>query len=247
MGFTTPIFLFVFFPLSVAGYYGAVLLEKKVAACEKWRLPDLFLLLVSLVFYSWVLWVHGAYLLGYIAAVYALGRYLAGGRRAGASLALAAGLVVLIAILYYYRYYDFTLLAAREITGREFAADRNVIVPLGISFLTFTAVSYLVDVYRGEQGAGSPLDAALYLALFTKVISGPIMRWKDFGAQVRRRELSVDRFVSGLNRIMIGFGKKLILADSFGVICADIQKFQGGHRRTHRLGLRVPLYAADLL
>lgn len=93
----------------------------------------------------------------------------------------------------------------------------SVMAPLGISFLTFSAISYLVDVKRGED-AGTFLDAALYLTFFPKVISGPIILWKDFRDIHRNSILSVPLFVSGLNRIMIGFIKKLIFADVFGAV-----------------------------
>ncbi|MGC4017980.1 MAG: MBOAT family O-acyltransferase [Muricomes sp.] len=97
-------------------------------------------------------------------------------------------------------------------------------MPLGISFITFSAVSYVVDIYRGDSSAGSILDTALYISFFPKVVSGPIVLWKDFQPQIKNRTVNDVQFMDGLNRIMIGYAKKVLLADSFGLMVADIQQ-----------------------
>lgn len=97
-----------------------------------------------------------------------------------------------------------------------------MIAPLGLSFITFSAISYLADIYRGQARSGSLLDCALYLSFFPKVVSGPIVLWKDFQPQIRSHTSTWETCADGLNRIMIGFVKKTILADTFGACLASI-------------------------
>ena len=125
--------------------------------------------------------------------------------------------------LYYYKYMDFTVAILNSYISKKIIWKTSW-VPLGISFVTFSAISYITDVYRGDAKSGSLLDVALYLTFFPKVVSGPIVLWKDFEGKIEHRKTSVDLFFNGLNRIMIGFGKKLILADYFGTVVASIQE-----------------------
>ena len=223
MSFTTPFFLFIFFPLSVALYYGAAALETWMPGLKKLRLSDLVLLGMSLVFFGWGILKNTMYLLVYILAVYALGRLLAARDKQGSRWILALGVTLLLGVLYLYKYHTFTATTINGLAGRTILPAGSLAPLLGISYLTFAAISYLVDIRRELAPAGNLLDAALYLAFFPKMLSGPIVLWRDFGPQLACRSRSVERFVSGLNRIMIGFAKKLILADTFGGLCAKIQ------------------------
>ena len=223
MGFTTTAFLFLFFPLSIACFYGAVAIEKTSPLLKKWRIADLVLFAFSLVFFGWSVLSDLVYFIGYILVVYLLGHLIAGTEKKKAAKILAVALILLLGVLYIYKYHYFVTSTINTLTGRDIIPARELLAPLGISFLTFTAISYVIDVYRGVGEKGNLLDVALYLSFFPKIISGPIVLWRDFGKQLSGRTLSTEKFVSGLNRIMIGFAKKLILADSFGVLCADIQ------------------------
>lgn len=224
MGFTTPVFLFLFFPISVALFYGAVWLEKAIPALKRWRIGDLLLLGISLVFFGWGVLSDILYFAGYILAVWLAGWLIARSGKKSAAAILAVSLILLLGILYLYKYHLFVTTTVNDIAGREVFQPRDLLAPLGLSFLTFTAISYVVDVYRSVGRRGSLLDVALYLAFFPKIISGPIVLWRDFDRQIADRTLSTEKFVSGLNRIMIGFAKKLILADTFGALCVQIQK-----------------------
>lgn len=99
---------------------------------------------------------------------------------------------------------------------------RTLVAPLGISFITFSSISYLTDIYRGHSTNGSLLDCMFYLTFFPKIVSGPIILWKDFQEQINVRKITIENSVNGLNRIMIGFAKKVILADSFGSCIVSI-------------------------
>lgn len=99
---------------------------------------------------------------------------------------------------------------------------QSILAPLGLSFITFSAISYLADIYRGNASAGSLIDCALYITFFPKVISGPIVLWKDFQAQIKQRKMSLNLSADGINRIIIGFAKKVLLADTFGACLTNI-------------------------
>ena len=109
----------------------------------------------------------------------------------------------------------------------QFVFGKPVHAALGISFLTFSALSYLIDVYKDKANAGCFLDCALYLSFFPKVVSGPIVLWRDFKPQIVGRRISVEDVTDGINHIMMGFAKKLVLADTFGACIAEMNPSYG--------------------
>lgn len=232
MGFTTSVFLFVFFPLCAAGL-ALDRLMSRFTFWERIRLRDWMAVGFSLAFYAWALFDGVFWLCGYIILVYAAARLfqaLRGWRLAlplrrenderflNSSLKTVLFVVAVcavIACLIQYKYLDFALgIWNRLFSGN--AAAPSLTVPLGLSFLTFSAISYLADVHRGQAPVGSLLDCALYLSFFPKVASGPIVLWKDFQPQIARRRTGLDDISAGVERIILGFAKKLILADMFG-------------------------------
>lgn len=193
------------------------------------RLCDIFLILASLGFYGWAGLKGLICLCLYILLVYALGRNAGKGagnknsrniRKRG--IVVRVAIVALAGILYFCKYFAFTVTVLNKGLHTHFDA-MNFLAPLGISFITFSAISYVIDIYRGDSEPGSFLDAALYLTFFPKVVSGPIVQWKDFSRQIKSRKLNVEQFLEGLNRIMLGYGKKVILADTFGAVIANMQ------------------------
>lgn len=240
MGFTTQIFLFVYFPLCLLGFLAANWSERWGAfgkLVQKLRLKDLLLIGFSLLFYMWACFDDVIKLCLYIAVVWLAGCWIGRSRKKGlhihihgseegkklylAVFCLLLSLTAVIGLLVYYKYTGFLT----QIFGWLFATQataRSVLAPLGISFITFSAISYLVDIYRGDAPAGDLIDCALYLSFFPKVVSGPIVLWKDFRTQMGSRKVTLDGFVEGISRIMIGFAKKVLLADQFGAAIANI-------------------------
>ena len=223
MGFTSQIFLFVFFPILVAAYYSVYFLSKRSAFLQKLRAVELLLIAVSLVFYAWA-YVGGlGFLCLYIAAVYAMGRitqYMM--KRGGAryvKLTAACFWAITVGLLCYFKGWERVWQAWLDLTNSGDTA-RPILAPLGISFITFSAISYLVDIYKGRAEAGSLIDCALYLSFFAKVVSGPIVLWRDFKGQTP--QVSLDNVTDGITRVMIGFAKKTILADTFGYCIAEM-------------------------
>lgn len=224
MGFTSPTFIFVFFPLSIGFFYAIYFFERKNNTLAKLRLKDIFLIFFSLLFYGWTGFKGILGLVVYVVLVYLGGRIISSNSRdedkKNKSI-ITIIVIVLISILFYFKYITFVTSAISSITGIN-VVIQVIWIPLGISFITFSALSYILDVFREDCEAGSLIDVALYLVLFTKIISGPIVLWKDFSPQITNRDISIDSFFRGCNRIMIGFAKKLILADSFGMIVSQI-------------------------
>lgn len=221
MNFTSIVFLFFFFPLTLFLYYGTRLLGKAHTAIRD-TAHKLLLIFFSLLFFAWadsrlLLWFAAYMLLVYLAGVLLS---CTGIQKHCRGIHLL-GIVLLVGILFFYKYYNFTVELLTQSKDSAFSLQ-NLTAPAGISFLTFSAVSYLTDVKRREAPAGTVLDVLLYLSFFPKFLSGPIVPWKDFAGQLEGRKVSDETFLYGINRIMIGFSKKVLLADTFGQVISDI-------------------------
>lgn len=219
MAFTTQLFLFAFFPLCFLLYYPISFLQEKgilSAFLKKIRATDLFLIAIGSLFYMWTCFDNLFVFAAYIAGVYLFGRIL---RRRPSRALFAVGITLLVLTLVYFKYLG--MLTGLWNTLFNASITVSGIVPLlGISFITFSAVSYLADIQMGKAEAGNLLDCALYLSFFPKVVSGPIVLWRDFKGQIAARHVRFDEVTDGICRIMIGFAKKLILADTFGACIA---------------------------
>ena len=177
-------------------------------------------------------------LIFYILVIYLLGLWIASAKSTGYYLLvyksqtsyknimlcffpLVISVFLVVSCLIYFNYSNFLIDCWNKIFGDNIST-KSLVAPLGISFFTFSAISYLTDIYRGQATPGSLIDCALYLSFFPKMISGPIVLWKDFQGQIKTKVLSLNGSADGINRIMIGFAKKIILADTFGTCLAQI-------------------------
>lgn len=241
MLFTTQVFLFVFFPFSILGYSiikGVCSIDGLRLLFKKLSLDKLFLIGCSVVFYMWSSFDNVFRLLFYIVVVYVIGLWIATVRGKGLYLnlyqsptlqkrvylslfPLGIGILLVTFPLIYFNYSNFLIQCWNSLFGEQLPS-KSLLAPLGISFITFSSISYLTDIYRGQATAGSFLDCLLYLTFFPKVISGPIVLWRDFQGQIGQSRFSLTRMTEGVNRIMIGFAKKVILADTFGACLAQI-------------------------
>ena len=135
-----------------------------------------------------------------------------------ARLVLASGISVSLALLFFYKYTGFAL--------SVFGAEQAFVLPaapVGISFYTFSAISFLVDVYRGNAPAPTSfIDLTLYLTFFPKFISGPIVPYADFAKQLRGRAVRAAQTEAGFTRFTVGLAKKLVLADSLALTFSSI-------------------------
>ena len=244
MGFTAQTFLFIFLPLSIVAYLLCTRLHRPL-------LNNILLVLMSLAFYVFCGLHALVVFLGLIVFVYLMGVLIGYARQAAGEKAsrrwMALGAAALVALLFLCKYLTFLLDTLSALLPLELSFD-GLIVPAGLSFIVFESISYLVDISRGLATPGSPLDAFVFLSLFPKVISGPIVLWRDFQPQLAQRpEPDADDAVEGLRRIIIGYSKKAILADTFG---AQIARIDGvllaGGVDTPTMWLRALLYFFQL-
>ncbi|MBM3990570.1 MAG: MBOAT family protein [Planctomycetes bacterium] len=205
MLFSSPTFLFLFLPLALA--LGLALPR---------ALRNSALFVASLVFYAWGEPRVALVMLASIAVNWTLALWV----EARGPVAIA--LVFNLGLLGFYKYWNFLWdnLAALGLPVPALGAV-SVSLPIGISFFTFQALSYVLDVRRGEGRAQrNPLDFGLYIALFPQLIAGPIVRYRDVAEQLAARSLSSAKFASGVRRFAVGLGKKMLIANT----CAEAAK-----------------------
>ena len=209
MVFSTPIFLFVFLPLTLLVYH---------LAPRKWRNGVLFL--ASLLFYFWGERVYTVIMLLSTAVDYTHGllveRFLRAGKRRRAKLAVASSMLFNLGILLFFKYWDL-FAGTLQGLGLRFIPVLGIHLPIGISFYTFQTMSYTVDVYRGDARAQhSPITFGAFVTLFPQLIAGPIIKYKELGDQLNERTGSVERFSAGVERFTVGLAKKLLIANDLG-------------------------------
>lgn len=216
MVFSSPVFLFLFLPVVVCIY---LLLT--------WFLPrykNPFLCVVSLLFYTWGEKAFALLLVFSISVNYLVGIGISRSQKKGASgkkymaIAIAANL----ALLFFFKYANFivnNLNHVFRLVGLSSIELDSVHLPIGISFFTFQALSYVVDVYRRDaESQRNPLNVALYISLFPQLIAGPIVRYRDIQAQIYNRTMTFPLFHSGVRRFIIGLGKKVLIANNLAEI-----------------------------
>lgn len=210
MLFNSYIFIFVFLPIALAGYF---LLNK-----FKWyQGGKLFLIGMSLWFYAYFhisyLWI----LLCSIAVNYICHLLLI--RRFHTQLTTAVGILINIGLLFYFKYFDFFLeninyffLSHIPLTG--------ILLPLGISFFTFQQIAFLADTAQGKVVRQNIIDYALFVTFFPQLIAGPIVSHEEMLPQfqdISRKNLSAENFYHGLRIFVLGLSKKVLVADTFGL------------------------------
>ena len=213
MPFTSAGFLFFFLPIVIIVYYLFNFIGKN-------QLNNLVLILFSLSFYM----VSGLrttiYLILFIIIIYFSGKILSYiNTKSTKRSFFILSLLFVVLTLSYYKYITFILELFQSGTG-----ILSIVIPLGLSFIMFEAISYIVDIYKGDTESGGLIDVFLFFTFFPKIASGPIVLWKDFSSQIYNRKVSVDLFFSGMNRVMIGFAKKSIIADSLGTVVQSINE-----------------------
>ncbi|MEP7276706.1 MAG: MBOAT family O-acyltransferase [Betaproteobacteria bacterium] len=210
MVFASPLFLFLFLPLTLAAYF---------AVPRRWR--NGVLLVASLAFYAWGEAPYVALVLASVAFNGWMGVRIASSddpraRRRRLALAVAGNLGAL-AIFKYANFAAANVNAIAPVFGIGPLAWTAIPLPLGISFFTFHAISYVVDVYKRNADAQRSMPAfALYILLFPQLIAGPIIRWRDIAAQLVARETRLADFAWGARRFILGLGKKTLIANTLG-------------------------------
>ena len=210
MVFSSLMFLFVYFPVVLGIYYISPL---------RWR--NLFLLLANLVFYGWGEPVYILIMFLSIFIDYTHGllveKYRDNDKKARAF--VVSSMVFNLALLFFFKYYDFLADSLRALPLFSFLPRLNVPLPIGISFYTFQTMSYTVDVYRGEARAQkSIVNFGTFVTLFPQLIAGPILQYRDLDEQLTGRRHSAEKFASGARIFTIGLAKKVLLANNIGML-----------------------------
>ncbi len=211
MVFSSTVFLFLFLPLFLLGYFAMPakyrsgwILAGSWFYYGWWRV-DFLLLLVATSVWAWFV---GA-------------RIVAAGDRAARTWK-RVGVAIPLLVLGYFKYFNFgidTITGLAGVFGGRSISAWHVILPVGISFYTFQIISYIVDVHRGTVPAGRGLvDVAAYVSLFPQLVAGPIVRYKEIAHQFRYRDHGWETFVPGVRRFMIGLARKVLIADAVAPI-----------------------------
>lgn len=206
MLFSSLSFLFVFLP--------AVLIINFLLK-ENYR--NYFLLLASLVFYAWgepkfVVVMITSILLNYVFGL------LVGSHRQRAKLWVSLAVISNMSILFIFKYLNFAISNIDKIF-EDLLPQTEIVLPIGISFFTFQAMSYVIDVYRGHAKVQkNPFYLGLYISLFPQLIAGPIVRYTEIEAQIMSRFVSKESFGEGVRRFIIGFNKKIIIANNLAIV-----------------------------
>ncbi|WP_419049258.1 MBOAT family O-acyltransferase [Hominenteromicrobium sp.] len=239
MLFSSSVFLFAFLPAVLLVYY---------LPLRRWRLgQNLFLLLASLFFYGWG---AGRALLLMVVSIlmnHLLGLWAGRARERSRSVRPAVTLAVIcnLSLLFVFKYLGFTVSVLQNL-GIPLPAV-SITLPIGISFFTFQAMSYVLDVARGRgQAQKSLLNVGLYISFFPQLIAGPIIKYKDLGDQIDHRTHSPEQFASGVQIFVVGLAKKVLLANNIGKLWDTILALPAGELTTAGAWLGVAAFAFQL-
>jgi alginate O-acetyltransferase complex protein AlgI len=240
MIFSSLLFLFIFLPVVLTLYY---LLGQ--------RFRNTLLLLASLLFYAWGEVHYVFVMLLSISINYCFGLMLDGGTKPAMRRFVVAGAVVAnIAPLFYYKYSFFfggginQLLVSFHLPA---IPVRSPHLPIGISFFTFQALSYVIDVFRRDTSAQkNPFKLGLYISLFPQLIAGPIVRYHDVAEQITRRIHSSAIFASGIERFIMGLAKKVLIANVMADIADSIFASPGNFLTAPHAWLGIVCYTLQI-
>lgn len=242
MIFSSLIFLFFFLPAVVVFYWLPEIWEKiKTSICCETVLPankpsqdiinndtrdnhhyrNIVLLIFSIVFYAWGEPVFILLMFLSIVANYSFGRLIDKYRSHDRKF-LWSAITFNVGILFIFKYLGFTLQNIGWLINKDFSGIK-ITLPVGISFFTFQAMSYVIDVYKRKvEAQKSLLNLGLYIALFPQLVAGPIVRYETIAHEIERREESYDDFADGVIRFVKGLAKKVMIANSMGLVVDEV-------------------------
>ena len=225
MLFSSTTFLYLFLPAVLFFYY--------VPFRNRRKIQNIFLLFASLFFYAWG---EPKFVLIMIASIivnWAFGLLVHKNKsnRLKSKLLIAGDVTFNLGILFVFKYLTFTCGTINNLFNLNINIS-NIALPIGISFFTFQALSYVIDVYRGKgQVQKNILYVALYISFFPQLIAGPIVRYETVADEILNRKETVNDFFDGFARFVIGLAKKVLLANSFAIL-ADHAFISGGGVQT---------------
>ena len=239
MLFSSLVFIWFFLPVVMLLYTAAPGRNAKNAV----------LLAASMFFYTWgepkyillvLMTIGNCYLAGLL--MEALGE-----QRSQKRVAAAVFILLQLSVLGYFKYFNFAAATLNGLVSREVLPLRDIALPLGISFYTFQAISYMADTCQGRNKAQRNLfHLAVYLCLFPQILSGPIIKYHEIADQIRHRQESISMQAYGIKRFTYGLAKKVLLANTFGQTVDRIMNIPAGQLGTSTAWLAIVLYALQL-
>lgn len=216
MVFSTPIFIFGFFPVVLFFYF----IVFKKSRCAQ----NFFLTVASLFFYAWgepyfILLMLGSILLNWLFAIL-IDRVRENPNKMRVLLVLVV--TSNVGLLFVFKYLMFTLNNVNSLFNLDFTIP-NIVLPIGISFFTFHSISYVMDIYRQKAPVQKNLlNVALYISFFPQLVAGPIVRYETIANQIYSRKETFEDFSYGICRFIIGLSKKVIIANNLGIVADKI-------------------------
>lgn len=210
MIFASEFFIFTFLPAFLVAYYAV-----------PFRFRSLIITIASCIFYGWWRADFLLLLLGVMMWAYVFGRliHIAPSPRA-ARFYCATGVLGCLTVLGVFKYFNFAVDTVATLFHRspaDLGFSAQILLPIGVSFFVFHAISYLIDIHRREAvPADNFLDFAAFMSLFPHLIAGPVLRYKDLAGQMRQREHTLQLFCLGVSWFVFGLAKKVIIADGVG-------------------------------
>jgi alginate O-acetyltransferase complex protein AlgI len=245
MVFTSPTFLFGFLPIILALYY-----------FSPWKIKNTILFAGSLFFYAWgetyyllvmIVSILSNHAFGIKIAALSRGLHVENKKR---KILLAFAIAVNLVLLGWFKYANF-LFENINIFLQWLSLSpiiiKKVHLPLGISFFTFQAISYIVDVYRNETPVQkSRYQLGLYISLFPQLIAGPIVRYHDVAGQILKRAHSIELFASGVQRFVFGLAKKMLIANPLGEVADNVFAQSAGDLTSPVAWLGITCYSLQI-
>ncbi|MGL4522374.1 MAG: MBOAT family O-acyltransferase [Bacilli bacterium] len=237
MVFSNLIFLFIFLPIVLTVYY---------LGPKKFR--NMWLLLASLFFYAWGEPLYVTVMLGSIVMNYLFGLLLTkfDGNDAKQKQIVALSVIGNIGLLGVFKYASFFVNNVNSVFNLSFEIP-GLSLPIGISFFTFQAMSYVIDVYRKDAKVQKNLfDLALYITLFPQLVAGPIVRYQTVADEIVEREHTVDKFAEGVQRFLAGLTKKVLIANPMGQVADEIFILSAGDLSTATAWVGILAYTIQI-
>lgn len=213
MVFSSLNFLFIFLPITLILYY-----------IVPFKIKNFVLLIASIIFYAWGEPVYVVLMMLNICFNYVAGRNLVALRdEKSRKMQLVVAVVVNLLLLGFFKYAGFLVGTINGIFGASIKWA-GLPLPVGISFYTFQALSYVIDVYRRKVGVQKNIiDFGAYITMFPQLIAGPIVRYEHIERQLKQRKISLLKAGAGMERFLYGLGKKVLLANNLGLLYTVIQ------------------------
>jgi D-alanyl-lipoteichoic acid acyltransferase DltB (MBOAT superfamily) len=219
MVFSSSVFLFLFLPLVLIGYFNPILKGRRFKNC--------FLLLASLGFYAWGEPFFVLVMLASIGVNWLLGILIARHERGLRKVFLVIAVAYDVSLLFVFKYVSF-ITRTIGLLWHDDSISVNIALPIGISFFTFQIMSYIFDVYYKKAPVQKNYsNVALYIALFPQLIAGPIVRYQTVAEEITSRKETPEDFTRGFSRFILGLGKKLLVANYAGYIADRIFALKG--------------------